>query len=62
MGGVMYLLYLLFLLLFMIVITICFSIIIGKRKSNGVLSSEKLTDDVKVIENNENIIVDEDII
>ena len=58
--------YLLFLLLLMIVCTVCFSIIIGKRKNNGTLSDEKLTDDVEVIdnikENDNEIIVDEDII
>ena len=58
--------YILFLLLLMIIVTVCFSIIIGKRKNNGTLSSEKLTDDVDVIDNidknDENVIVDEDII
>ena len=58
--------YLLFLLLLMLVFTVCFSIIISKRKNNSTLSSEKLTDDVKVIDNidknDENVIVDEDII
>ena len=58
--------YLLFLLLLMLVFTICFSIIFSKRKNNNTLSSEKLTDDVEVIDNidknDENVIVDEDII
>jgi hypothetical protein len=50
----------------MLIVTVCFSIIISKRKNNSTMQTEKLTDDIDVIDDIKNdkksIIVDDDII